>query len=59
METSGLGVLFGRLCVCVHVCVKQQLFYYPNFVGQEFRQDAGERAFVCSVMREKKCIHHL
>lgn len=45
METSGLGVCFGRF----HMC----------FAGQELKQDAGKKAPVCSVMREKKYIHHL
>ena len=35
METSGLGVCFGRFRMC--------------FAGQELKQDAGKEAPVCSV----------
>ena len=45
METSGLGVCFGRFRMC--------------FAGQELKQDAGKEAPVCSVRHEKKYIHHL
>ena len=56
-------VVFPLIFVTIHqwrhLVLEFALEGFACFAGQEFRQDAGIKAPVCSVTHEKKYIHHL